>query len=798
MHRFETVFGQWVVKYRWLIIFVTVAAVVFAASGIRYLQFVNDSRIYFSKENPQLKALEALENTYTKNENILFVLAPKDSNVFTNNTLKAVEELTEEAWKIPFSSRVDSITNFQHTRSEDDDLIVENLVENAERLTTEDLKKIRTIALSEPLLVNRLISPKGDVAGVNVNILKPGKHQTEVRDVATYVQKLAADFQARYPDIDILLTGGVMIDNAFGVASEDDMTHLLPAMYLILLIIMGLALRSFVGTIATSFIIGISMVTALGLAGWLSISLNPSSANAPTIILTLAVADSVHILISMFTFMRQGKAKHSAISEAMRINLQPVFLTSLTTAIGFLTMNFSDAPPFRDLGNIVAIGVTAAFFYSAFFLPALMAVVPIKVKAVKQVKRTFMQQIANVVIKRQNPIFWIMIVLMLVLSSGISRIDLNDDFVKYFDDRYDFRRATDFAEDNLTGFDIIEYSLAADGPNGIYDPAYLNRVEKFANWFRKQPGVVHVNSVTDIMKRLNKNMHSDDNRYYSIPTERELAAQYLLLYEMSLPFGLDLNDRINVDKSATRFTVTLAGVNTKQLRRVEEAGRSWLKANAPEFMFTYGSGLSVMFAHISERNIKSMLWASVIALTLISCILILAFRSLKLGLVSFVPNMAPAFMAFGIWGVFVGEVGLAVSVLIALTMGIVVDDTIHFISKYQRARSEHKMSPDDAVRYAFSTVGTALWVTTATLTAGFIVLSFSGFKVNSDIGVMTAITILAALLLDFLLLPILLIKAEAMKNEAIENSISINPSPVPVPVVDECRDSRGKRTRHCH
>ncbi len=765
MNRFETYFGQLVVKYRWLIILITIALTAAAASGGRHLQFVNDSRIFFSKENPQLQAFEALENIYTKNENILFVLAPKGGNVFTNNTLQAIEELTDAAWKIPFSSRVDSIVNFQHTRSDEDDLIVESLVENAQDLDEDSLQKIRTIALNEPLLVNRLISQNGDVTGVSVNILKPGKHQMEVREVATYVENLADTFQTRFPNIEIQLTGGIMIDNAFGVASEDDLTHLVPAMYAILLIIMGIALRSIAGTFATFLIIGISTLTAMGLAGWLGISITPSSANAPTIILTLAVADSIHVLTSMFALLRQGESKYTAISDAIRINLQPIFLTSLTTVIGFLTMNFSDAPPFRDLGNIVAMGVTAAFLYSVLFLPALMAVLPFKVKPEKQIKSTILQNIANFVIKQQKPVFWIMIIATIIVSAGIFRIELNDDFVEYFDDRYSFRRATDFAEQNLTGFDIIDYSLEAEDSNGIYDPAYLEKVEEFANWFRQQPGVVHVNSITDIMKRLNKNMHSNNEAYYKVPVDRELAAQYLLLYEMSVPFGLDLNDRINIDKSATRFTVTLAGVTTKELRNIEESGRNWLKMNAPESMVTYGTGLSVMFAHISERNINSMLGASAFALALISCIMIFAFRSLKLGLVSFIPNLAPAFIAFGIWGVFVGEVGLAVSVMIALTMGIVVDDTVHFISKFQRARREHKMNPADAVRYSFNTVGTALWVTTATLTAGFVVLSFSGFKVNADIGRMTAITICAALILDFLLLPILLMKVEETSNE---------------------------------
>lgn len=762
---FETVLGKWVVKRRWWIIVTMILIVLTVASGGRFLTFENDSRVFFSKENPQLQALEELENTYTKNNIVFFAIAPKDGNVFTRETLVAVQELTEASWQMPYSSRVDSITNFQHSRAEDDDLIVEDLVRNPESLSDEDLERIKKIAVSEPLLVNRQVSPSGHVTGVSINIIKPGKSMNETPEVAAFARKMADDFQQKYPDIDIYLTGGIMMDNAFGEASKDDMATLIPLMMLVLIIILGITLRSFTGTFTTLVIIMISMITGLGLAGWLGIALTGVSVNAPTIILTLAVADSIHILVTMFQQMRQGKTRHEAIAESLRINLQPVFLTSVTTAIGFLSMNFSDAPPFRDLGNIVAMGVTAAFVYSVLFLPALLAVLPVRVKLKTGAGHPVFERFGNFVVNRRKPLFWGMLLVIVTLTAGISQIELNDNFIKYFDESYDFRRATDFVEENLTGFDIIEYSLDSGEPGGINNPGFLAKVEEFADWYRRQPKVVHVNTIADTMKRLNKNMHGDHKSYYRIPEQRDLAAQYLLLYEMSLPFGLDLNNQINVDKSATRMIVTMRNTTAKELREMDEYARKWLKTNAPESMFTYGSGLSIMFAHISGRNINSMLGASFLALILISGILIFALRSLKLGLLSLIPNLTPAFMALGIWGIFVGRAGLTVSVLAALTLGIVVDDTIHFMSKYLRARREYKMGTANAVRYSFNTVGTALMISTLALIAGFLVLSFSGFKINSDMGIMTTITITLALALDFLFLPALLMKVDRETNK---------------------------------
>jgi predicted RND superfamily exporter protein len=507
------------------------------------------------------------------------------------------------------------------------------------------------------------------------------------------------------------------------------------------------------------------MVTGMGLAGWLRISITPASVNAPTLILTLAVADSVHILTTIFHQMRDGKIKREAISEAIRVNLVPVFLTSITTAIGFLTMNFSDAPPFRDLGNIVAMGVMAAFVYSVFSLPAIMAVLPLRFKQKTDAGCGSCNRLADFVINRRKLVFWGTMVVMVALTVGILQIEFNDNFVTYFDKSYKIRTATDFMQENLAGFDRIEYSLESGETGGINNPEYLATVEKFANWYRKQPKVVHVDTITDTMKRLNKNMHANDESYYRVPGQRNLAAQYLLLYEMSLPFGLDLNNQINVDKSATRMIVALNDMTATDLKEIDGKAREWLKANAPESMYTYGSGLSIMWAHITSRNIKSMIGASFWALMLISGILMFALRSIRIGFVSLMPNLAPAFMAFGIWGIIRGEVGLGLSIIVSMTIGIVVDDTVHFLSKYLRARREHNMNPSGAVRYSFNNVGTAMWITTAALVAGFLVLTFSGYRMNFDMGLMSAITITLALALDFLFLPALLIKVDRKSDK---------------------------------
>ncbi len=765
MQKIESRIGTVVVKYRWLMAVSLFCFALFAASGMQFLTFSNDSRMFFSKENPQLQALEELEKTYTKVENIFFILIPKSGNVFEKKSLAALEFLTEESWKIPYSSRVDSLSNYQHTQAFEDDLIVSDLIADAEKMDAAQIAVIKQIATTEPMLLHSLVDEKGTVTAVNINIIKPDDlKQYDIKKINKAAHDLKQLMAQKYPFLDIYLTGGVMIDVAFGEAPKRDMSALIPIMFGFLLLLILLSLRSVFATFATLTVIILSTITGLGLAGWFGIGLTPASANAPIIILTLAIADSIHILVTVFHQMRIGTDKNDAIRESIRTNLHPVLITSVSTAIGFMTMNFSDAPPFRDLGNIVAMGVIAALIYSVFFMPAIMAILPVRINAQKEnVKPNgAFAALAEFVIKYQTPIFWTTLTLIIVSSSGIVKIHLNDEFIKYFDRSYEFRIASDISAEHLAGLEIIDWDLKAGEEGGINSPEYLLKVEEFANWFRRQPEVRHVYSITDIMKRLNQNMHGDDPAFYKIPEERNLAAQYLLLYEMNLPFGLDLNNRINVDKSSTRLTVSTPNIGTAGVLSLERRGRAWLDEHAPA-MSTYGSGLSIIFSYISERNIRSMLKGSVIALILISLIMIAALRDLKLGLLSLLPNLTPAFMAFGVWGLVVGQVGLAVSVMIAMTLGIVVDDTVHFLSKYQRAKNEHGMKTEDAVRYAFTTVGTAIWVTTLALVGGFTVLAFSGFQINSHMGSMTALTIVFALILDFFFLPTLLLKLEGSK-----------------------------------
>ena len=769
--------AHWLVKQRLYLFIASVLAVVGAFAGLGKLSFTSDYRVFFDKTNEQLVAYEHIQSTYSASDNVVFVLAPKNSDMFTAENLAALQWLTEESWQLPYSQRVESITNFQHTTAQDDDLIVENLVEDVESISTSQIQQAKEIALNETLLVHRLVSETGHVGAVDVRLAYPDDQTIALRETMAAARLLEAQFQERYPQFDTYIAGLSPFNFAFEEVAQQDSERLLPIMVAVIFLFIAVMLRSFASTIITLFVVVTGVLMTMGVTGFIGIQLNNVNTVVPVIILTLAVADCVHILSHYIRGLKLGMSKTEAMEHSIDINLKAVFLTSFTTAVGFLSMNFSESPPFRELGNMAAIGVAFTFLFSVTLLPQLALWLTWRLPKSDVERTTRFNQLADYVIHHRKPLFMVFLVIAGVFMMQMNKNDLNDDNVNYFSKDVAVRQAADFTEANLNGMNLIEYSIDSGSTNGVYDIQFLQKVDDFAKWYRQQEHVTHVYTYTDVIKRLNKNMHNDNDSWYKLPDDRELAAQYSLLYEMSLPFGMDLNNQVNLDKSALRITVSVENVKAKEILAIEEKAQQWFAENAPE-LASPGASPSIMFAHIGQKNIMSMLWGTLVAVIVISLTLMLSLGSWRLGLLSLIPNSLPALITFGIWGLLVGEINMGSAAVFSITLGIVVDDTVHFLAKFLRARQEHQMDLFDSIHYAFTHVGAALLTTTVVLASGFMILAVSNFNVNSSLGIMVSITIVIALIYDFVFLPALLIFANKWLKkdyETKDNTASLTP-----------------------
>lgn len=772
-------YTDFMIKYRWLVVILISLICFFIGQGQNKIGVNTDYKYFFGETTPQITAMEELESTYSKNDNVYFAITPTDAkDVFNPEVLAAVHELTTRAWKLPFVTRVDSIANFQHVEANEEGLVVADLVSNPLQLSHDAIEKVQQVALNEPLLLNRLLSPDGKNTGMNIIIQLPGKSPMETFEIVAAARELSSEMEAKYP-IDIRLTGVTMLNATFGEVGNSDLQTLTPLMNGLMVLLLLLLFRSLWMLLATLAIVQLSKIAAMGLVGYLGIPITAPSSIAATIIMTLAVADSVHIIMGMVSEMRRGLTRQLAVIESVKKHFVAVLVTSLTTIVGFLSLNFSDAPPYHDLGNMTAIGVVVAFILSVTLLPALLAILPINVKPQSHTLTSKMfEKLNRFVIGKRITITVISVALIGGCAAFIPKLVLDDKFVEYFTDDINFRVESDYISKNLTGLYTIEFNIKSGQAGDVADPAFMAKVDEFAQFYRSQSNTYNVNVYTDIMKRLNRSLHSDDNSQYRLPSSLPEAAQYLLLYEMSLPYGLDLTNQINIDKSETKMVVTMRDVSTVQLRQAAELGEAWWHDNASQYQDVVGSGATVVFSHMSKANIEGMITGTVLSFLLVTAFMFASLRSLKYGLISMVANIFPAIIAFGIWTILYQEAGMAISIVASATLGIIVDDCVHFLSKYVYARRDLHYKAEQALSYAFQSVGVALVFTSVTLMTGFIVLATSPFLINSTLGVLSAITVFAALAIDFLLLPAILMFVDGEKHTFSEPATMLTPKTI--------------------
>ena len=750
-------YGEFILRWRWAIIFLTLLAAAVASVGIFRLTFNPDTRSYFGPENPERIRLDAMEAKYAKLTNVIFVLAPRDGDVFSARSLRAIGELTDLGWQTPYVIRVESLANHQELTVDGDDLRVAPLFDPKAELPPEKLAEIRRRVMQDRELVDRVVSSRGDVTAVNVLITRPRDTPDETNDIVEFVRRTADEFRASHPEIELRLTGGVLADRAFAEAGQRDSRTLMPAMTVLIVLILWIGMRSLSVTAVTVTVIGLTVAITMGIYGWLDAVLNSASGAAPAVIMTLFFADCVHFVISALQQRTRVGDRRRAIVLAIRINLMPVLIKSATTIVGFLSLNFSDSPPLSELGNMVAVGSLFGGLLTVTFMPALMSLLPLPQRAPDDLDHRLMSRMANFIVVRQRKFFLGSCLMVPVLCAFIPRIEIDDNFVRYFDRGFDFRVDTEFMERRLTGLNGLTFSVPAAGPDGVTDPDYLRALDEFAAWYRQQDHVIHVFTIADVMRRLNRAMNGDDPAFDRVPETRQLAAQYLFLYELSLPPGQDLNTMIDVARSESMVIVRLADVSSNSILALADAGEDWLRANAPQF-YADATGLSVVYANITKRNIQAMFKGTLISVVVVSLIMVFALRSWRMGLISLVPNLTPAFMAFGVWGLFGGEVNLAISVVTAMTYGIVTDDTVHTVAKYRVARNLHGMSPEMAARETLTYTGSAVILSSVALGLGFALLGISTFNITALMGILSALIIMIAMGTELTMLPGLLLR----------------------------------------
>ena len=740
--------------------------VALCATGLPRITINADTRVFFSTENENRQAHDLFEKRFSGATNLFIVLHTADGDIFTPERLEVLRTLTEDSWKLPYVTRVESVTNAAHLSSDETGIIITEMIE---AVGLEDIKATQARVMADDLLVGRLISPDLKTTGINITVQYPVSSTTETSEIIRSAKEMVSLAKASEAGIEAWYGGRVASSYAFSSASKKDLTTLIPFCFVFLIGLLIYLIRSVKAALALFITPALATLSALGIFGWKGVQLNAATAQIPIIIVALGVASLSHLVLSARNYQRKGASPKDATQQAFKSDCFPIALTLSTTAVGFATLMSADAPPFRDVGGIVSVGAVICLGLGLTLLPALLSKITFRQTSSHPFLAIILRFSADTVLARKRTLLCCLPLVALFALTGLSRITIDDIFPHYFDHSFEFRRHAELIQNNLTGLEVVEFDVGSDDESAVYSEAFVSKLQAFEDWLRNRDKVHHVSSILEVYKRLNQHMTDGMPASHVTPKDPELLAQYVLLYEMSLPYGQDINNALTIDKSRTRVTAIMRRASTNEVRELKESADAWLNQTAPTNISGNGTGLSVMFAYLSSLNIRSMIGGTVIALILISVILMGAFRNIRDGVISLVPNLLPGAIAFGFWGYFVGEVGVAVSVVGALTLGIIVDDTVHTMWRYREARRSGKSSAD-SVRSMFATAGEPILISTIVLLAGFMTLKFSGFHITSSTGALASMIIFIALIADWFLLPPLLMAIDKTKPEKLKSA----------------------------
>ena len=757
-------FAKLLIKYRYLSIGLVLIVVCLLATGLTKLTFNPDLETYFPEGHPAVIRSNEIDDMFIPTDNLIIAVHSNEGTLFNGDSLKVIEELTKKSWTIPYSVRVDSLTNYSYVKSVNDDLIVEPFIEEAEKKSIEFFEKRENLVAGEDIIYKSLISEDKKTSVVSIIVDPPGPNKEDQNsELINYILGFIEPIKESNENLDIRLLGNPYLDYISPRIVKAEMPVVMPLMLLLIFLIVFLMIRSYVAVLATFVVILMSLIATFGSIGILGSPLNQMVTTIPILIITLALADCIHLFSIYFQNRVKGISSKESMEKSLEMNIQPLFLTTISTCIGFLCLNFIEVAPLRDFGNAVAIGIGFAFIFTIFFIAPIVSFFEVKT-ASKVTKQTrFSTSVGSFILKNGNKLIFSITSISFLILLCIPMNELDENPTQMYAEGFtSFSSDTLWLDEKLSVTFPVNF-LATNEEGQVSDPDFLKILDKFSVWLEEREQVNHVTSLANNMKNLNKSMHGDDPEWKKIPENADLSAQYLFFYEMSLPMGLDLNSSISQDRKSTKISATLKDMSANEFKEFNNEVLGYLQQNNLENMISEPSSFRVIFTYMVEAIVNSLLYGLFIGILLITLIIGLFFRSYLLPALSIFPNILPIGMGFGLWGLFVGDVGFMVAVGMGSTLGVIVDFTVHFLSKYELARKEFKKSVEESVIYSFETVGFALIIMTVVLALGFSVLNLVTFIPIQDFAKFSVICFIGGLIINFLFLPNLLMKFDKRK-----------------------------------
>jgi len=538
---------------------------------------------------------------------------------------------------------------------------------------------------------------------------------------------------------------------------------------LLIITFLFISFRSIYGVIIPLITVLIAIIGVLGIMQITGKSLDVMSTLLPTILFVVGMSDAVHILNRYIEELRSGKEKMAAIKTTFKEVGLATFFTSITTAVGFITLIMVPIMPMQDFGIYSAIGVILAFIVAILFLPATLSLLRKPKIAAKNGKKLFWNKILSksfvFVLKNQGKIVVGYLVVMIISVIGIFQLQVDykllEDLAEDEPLQQDFR----FFENNYSGIRPFEMAIYTIDSNSIFDYNVMLQMDKVENYLYNDYEAGFILSPVSILKSINKATHGGSSAYYKIP---ETAKKYNSLLKKIKRLGIKnkLKSFITSTEAVCRFTGKLDDVGSKKIKERNIAFEQFFQSEINNKLIGYKmTGTALLVDKNNESLATNMILGLAIAFLLIALLIGIIFKSLKMAFLSIIPNVAPLALIGGLMGFLGTNINMSTSIIFTIAFGIAVDDTIHFLSKFKIESNKGKSLLYSLKRTYLST-GKAIVLTTLILCGGFVSLIFSDFKSTFLIGSYVGLILFAAVITDLLLLPVLLINIRLKKKSS--------------------------------
>lgn len=751
MHKFV----EFILRFRWYVAILIPLLTFGLATQLKNLEFDGSYRIWFGKESDSLQKYDRFRAIFG-NDDAIIIVFHDENGVMNKKALGVIERLTNKLWQTKYIARVDSLTNYQYIHSDDeypDEVVIENFIGDVDVMSAEELKEKEKIALSEEMLLGRIISSDGKTTMI-VGRLTPKAATTlgASKTIKAFVDGYIAE--EKESGYEFYLAGGPIVNMTFSTLAKYDITTFTPLVLVIVMLLLWVIFRRPSGMLLSIAVVVFTFIIVLSSQVLFGYKLNNFTANMPIFVIAIGIADAMHLFWIYLMGRKKGLANYEAIHYSLEKNFLPILLTSLTTAVGFASLGVSEIVPIKTLGIATATASLLAFALTIIFVPACLAIINPKItdkelQKEKEASSKFSVAYAEFIIKNDMKIIVGSIIIFGGISLGFMRLEVDSNSVHYFREDVPFRKTVNFIEEKLTGPMSYEIVIDSKEKDGIKSSEFMKTVERFSHEFEaKFPDVRHTSSLVDVVKKFNEVMQGKK----SIPEDKKLIAQYLLLYTLSLPQGMEINDRMDVDERLLRLTASMNVVNTSLDLEMIDWAQQWWKSTPYTAEL---NGQTVMFAHMQHDVTDTLIQSILLAIGTVSLMMLFIFKNIRMVPLFIIPNILPIVLVLGVMGWLGITIDIGVAISGAIIIGVAVDDTIHFLIKYKEAR-EKGYDFKDSLTYIMQYAGSAIIFTTIILSASFIVFRFSQFMLNVNFGMVTAIALIIAVLVDLLLLPAIL------------------------------------------